>query len=386
MERSETSEREGWEKTVEESGLLYHRTEWPDGSIRRYWAEGTYYGFSDVEIRDLERASDLLSYMCQAAANEVITHNRFAELGIPQCYERAIKNSWDSDPPSIYGRFDLQYDGVNPPKMLEFNADTPTGLLESAVTQWKWLEDRFPELDQFNSIHDKLIAAWKKMGNYIDSEVVHVAHSALDNSGEDLMNAAYMHDVLESAGLTGHALLTESIGWNSVTKQFVDRTRGDEPIKTIFKLWPWEWLADQEPNSYASDSETKWIEPMWKMVLSNKGILALLWELFPNHPNLLPAYLGHPHNLTDYVRKPLLSREGANITIVRDGQHEPETEGMYGEEGYVFQQLAELPNFDGNYPVIGSWLIDWEPAGLGIRESDGLITDNLSRFVPHVIL
>jgi glutathionylspermidine synthase len=71
--------------------------------------------------------------------------------------------------------------------------------------------------------------------------------------------------------------------------------------------------------------------------------------------------------------------------MVRDGALLQYTEGQYGKEGYIFQELFELPNFNGNYPVIGSWAIGQEPAGMGIREAQSLITDNLSRFVPHLI-
>jgi glutathionylspermidine synthase len=118
------------------------------------------------------------------------------------------------------------------------------------------------------------------------------------------------------------------------------------------------------------------------MLLSNKGILPVLWELYPNHPNLLPAYFDNPHDLSEYAVKPLLGRQGENITLItKEGNIA--VDGNYGKEGYIYQQYCPLPNFDGNHPCIGSWLIDGQAAGIGIRESEGLITDNLSRFVPH---
>jgi glutathionylspermidine synthase len=137
------------------------------------------------------------------------------------------------------------------------------------------------------------------------------------------------------------------------------------------------------------------IEPAWKMVLSNKGILAVLWELFEGHPNLLPASLDAPTDdmvAWGYVRKPLLSREGANITIVRGlGRgSDVETPGDYGSEGFVYQATAQLPEYDAGdgtlrRPVIGSWIIGHEAGGMGVRETSGYVTTNLSQFVPHVI-
>jgi len=384
MKRCVIPERSEWVNEVEKLGLIYHHTEYPDGSVRKYWNEGIYYEFSPRQIRDLERASNLLVHMCIAAAQEVIEHDRFFDLGIPAEFVPAIKASWQSEPPSIYGRFDLRYDGVEPPKLLEFNADTPTALLESAVIQWSWLEQSIPDADQWNSIHDRLINVWKAMDPYIESGVIHVAHSGVDTSGEDLMNVAYMRDCIDQAGYETVGLRVQDIGWDTETNQFVDLD--DQPIGAIFKLYPWEWLFHDEfgPQVLNSIERVTWIEPIWKMVLSNKGILPILWELFPNHPNLLPAYFGHPHELEQWVRKPLLSREGANISIVGK-EVVLETTGEYGEEGYVFQDFCPLPVFDKNYPVIGSWVIGLESAGMGIRESDGLITNNLSRFVPHVI-
>ncbi len=126
------------------------------------------------------------------------------------------------------------------------------------------------------------------------------------------------------------------------------------------------------------------IEPAWKMILSNKAILPILWELYPDHPNLLPPYF-EAGKLNSYVKKPILSREGANINMVKDGEILQASQGEYGKEGFIFQELFTLPNYDGNYPVIGSWTIGQELAGMGIREPKSLITDNQSRFVPHLI-
>ena len=135
---------------------------------------------------------------------------------------------------------------------------------------------------------------------------------------------------------------------------------------------------------------TRWIEPPWKAILSNKGMLPLLWEMFPGHPNLLPAYFEDDPKAaqlgTSFVRKPLFSREGANVTLVSAGTTLIEQEGPYGAEGFIRQALAPLPNFSGQYPVIGSWLVDHTPCGLSIREDENPITGNTSRFLPHAIL
>jgi glutathionylspermidine synthase len=126
-----------------------------------------------------------------------------------------------------------------------------------------------------------------------------------------------------------------------------------------------------------------WIEPIWKLILSSKGILPVLWELNPGHPNLLEAYFDGPRGMKEFVRKPLLSREGANVTVYHEGKEGFHTSGTYGEEGYIYQALAPIACFDGNYPILGCWVIGGNSAGMGIRESQTIVTNNLSPFVPH---
>ena len=199
------------------------------------------------------------------------------------------------------------------------------------------------------------------------------------------MTTAYLRDTADQAGLRTSQLAIEALGWDEGTRRFVDLDGG--PVASLFKLYPWEWLLEEEFGRHLAPSagSTLWIEPAWKMILSSKGILPILWELSPRHPNLLESHLGGPGALRQYVRKPLLSREGANITLVSAGRRPEQSEDAgYGGEGYVFQDLSPLPSFEGRRPVIGSWVIGGEAAGIGVRESDGAITDNRSRFVPHL--
>jgi len=123
------------------------------------------------------------------------------------------------------------------------------------------------------------------------------------------------------------------------------------------------------------------------MILSNKAILPILWKLNKNHLNLLEAHFEEDKHLLglNYAKKPLLSREGHNIQLISHGATVSQTYGDYGGEGFIYQQLCPLPNYENCYPLIGSWIIGQESAGIGIRESENLITDNTSRFVPHII-
>jgi glutathionylspermidine synthase len=376
VQRRAIDPRANWADEVRARGLVYCYT-----GDRPYWDESAYYEFAADEIDRLEAATSELQRLCLEAGQHIIDRNRFVELGIPTAAIEAIRRTWDAEPPAIYGRFDLAYDGRDI-KLLEYNADTPTALLEASVIQWYWLEARFPHADQFNAIHERLVAKWRGLRPVLTGPV-YFAH-ADQGSGEDLMTTTYLRDTAIQAGLETEILQMAQIGWNP-QQRFVDLQ--ERPIRSIFKLYPWEWMVHEEFGARALDADARvdWIEPIWKMLWSNKGLLAILWELFPGHANLLPAHLKDPGGLTEYVRKPLLSREGANVSVVTSTRTTT-TPGDYGEEGFVYQGIAQLPRLDGNYPVLGSWVIDGEPAGIGIRESTDLITSNTSRFVPHLFL
>lgn len=394
MERRPLEPRADWQQTVERQGLIYPLTRYPDDSLRPYWDESAYYAFSLPEVEALEDTVAELHRMCLAAAGHIVEANRFADLGItdPRVV-RAVTEAWHrrAELPSVYGRFDLRYDGTGPARLLEYNADTPTSLVEAASPQWFWMEDRFPGADQWNSLHERLVAAWRKQAALLPpGSPLYFAHSAEDELGEDLMTVAYLKETAEQAGLDTDWISVEEIGWDPLSGRFVDnRLRF---IRACFKLYPWEWLTTDRFAYHVLDTldngggtgSTMWIEPVWKMLLSNKALLAILWELYPGHPNLLAAHLDGPRDLaatTGYVAKPLLGREGAGVTV-----HEPGADPVLRDEPCCYQELAPLPSFDGNRVVLGAWVVEDEPAGLGIRESAGLITDEYARFLPHVIV
>ncbi len=379
MERQELEPRPDWQQRVEEVGFPIHTADGP------YWDESACWVFTSGDVELLERATAELQQMVLAAVAHVLETGRYWErLSIPREMVPLIARSWegvdgDGDP-SIYGRMDLAWDGVGAPRLLEYNADTPTGLVEAAVVQWHWLKDVDPAADQWNSLHERLVEGWKELTPWLPVGPLHFACLGVP---EDALTTTYLQDTAAQAGLRTSFVEMRSIGWDGGKRAFVD---GDGvEMRACFKLYPWEWMARETFGPMLPLAHTRWIEPAWKMVASNKGILAVLWELYPGHENLLPAFL-EPGDLRSFARKPLLSREGANVVLVRDGEVIAEgKDGGYGAEGHVWQALWEPSVPMPRSLSIGSWLVRGVPAGAGLRESDGPITGNLSRFVPHRI-
>ena len=357
---------------MESQGFLFHATN--EGP---YWNEEACYRFTSAEIDAIDAATCALNDLCLAAVGYVVKKELWDDFGIAPPYREWIARSWEEEEITIVGRFDLAFDGSGPPKMLEYNADTPTALLEASVIQWHWMKDVHPEADQFNSIHERLIEAWqreKKERAGLDR----IHFSAVQGHVEDFMTVNYLRDTAMQAGLETAYLDVEKIGWNAGRRAFVDMQ--ENVLLHLFKLYPWEWMMGEEFGKYLPVAKTRWIEAPWKAILSNKAILAVLWQMFPGNEYLLPASLSEMAG--DVVSKPRRAREGANVRIVRGGKVAEETEGTYGGP-LVWQHYHPIRTFDGMTPVIGSWMVNGNACGVGIREDAGLITGNWSRFVPH---
>jgi glutathionylspermidine synthase len=375
MRRLTIDPRVGWQKRVEQYGLYYHTLRGEP-----YWDESACYQFTAYEIDTIELATQTLHEMCLELVREVIDRRMFGLFLIPREYEEYVTRSWEEREPSVYGRFDLAFDGVGPPRMLEYNADTPTGLVEAAVAQWFWLKDVDERGDQFNSIHERLIDAWKALRER-DPGPLHFTAMTHTESPEDYITAEYMRDTATQAGFATSFLDITDVSWDRSRNVFVDAT--GFPIRRCFKLYPWEWIFREEFGPHFPKAPTRWVEPPWKAILSCKSILPLLYERHPDSPFLLPASFD-PLPSGTYVRKPVHAREGANIEVVVNGRTVLDTGGPYSGPPYVYQALAtELKPHDGRYPVIGSWVVNGVACGVGIREDDSLVTRNTSRFVPH---
>ena len=279
-------ERDDWRVTAEAAGFDFHTI---DGE--RYWDERAYYAFTLDEIeREIEAPTGEIDAMCLELVGRAVDDERdLRRLKIPEAFWPLIPDSWHRDEGSLYGRLDLSFDGRGPAKLLEYNADTPTSIFEAAVFQWTWLEQAIERhivparADQFNSIHERLIEAWKKVGD----------RTPPSSDGSDRERRGCRH-----AGLSrGHREAGRPCNHPAryrrdrmARRRRLRRSRQPRNRSSRSNSIPGNGCFSETFGARLAKAATRWIEPPWKAILSNKGMLPLLWEMFPGHPNLLPAY------------------------------------------------------------------------------------------------
>ncbi|AKH64215.1 MULTISPECIES: glutathionylspermidine synthase family protein [Photorhabdus] len=385
MKRIAITERPDWREKATEYGFNFHTMHGEP-----YWCEDAYYQFSLAQIEEIENTTAELHQMCLQVVEKVVdSEELLTKFQIPKHCWDFVRSSWITSQPSLYSRLDLAYDGKSPAKLLENNADTPTSLYESAFFQWIWLEDQMntgllpAHADQFNSMQEQLIERFAQLRDEHGFGLLHM--TCCQDTQEDRGTIQYLQDCALEAGVPTEFLFIEDIGLGE-KGQFTDLQ--DQVISNLFKLYPWEMMFREIFATKLEDAGVRWLEPAWKSIISNKALLPMLWKMFPNHPNLLPAYFAddnHPA-MDSYVIKPLFSREGANIRIIENGKEIASADGPYGKEGMIVQQFHTLPKFGDSYTLVGSWLVNDQPCGIGLREDRELITQDLSRFYPHIIL
>lgn len=417
-----------------EAGLVYADTVVgvnPDGSpnIVPYWIEDEHIELSLAQAAHLETAANTVFMAMVDTINRIMAHRKrdkyLARMGIPAWRIPAILQSWEmekpNEAPSIYARFDMWYDGVNPARALELNPDTPTSLLEAGLAQWLWflaqnLGDGFT---QWNDIHTSLVAMWEYLQKqfidfYGELPTLHYACTNSDLSYEDRMTVEYIADTARQAGWTTSFLTLQQIRYDrpkrgpggellnpKTERRFFDQY--GKRIRACFKLCPWEMMGRDKfgracfKNMMLGPSyRTTWIEPPHKEVLGSKGLWPFVWYYYQNDsvvsPHLLAAFGADDpkaRQLDDYASKPIDGREGSGVRLVRKGKVWEQIEGPYSGHRRIHQELCALSQIGGYYTQAGVWMGGTPEGtvatGVGFRAGKSPIMNNLAGFLSHVI-
>jgi glutathionylspermidine synthase len=380
------------DKSLEELGFTWHTDS--DGS--KYVSDKLLH-VRDDEAEAYYEAANTIYDMYVEAAEFVIENNLFFELGIPFNLIESIKKSWENDVHwHIYGRFDFSggIDGA-PIKLIEFNADTPTGLFETAILQWALLKhNEMDEERQFNNIYQAIADNFRRLITLFDDtdsfdekyDGWKILFSSIEGNDEEESTTKLLRQIATDAGfVTGFEFL-QNVGFDEEGIHDAD----ENPYEYWFKLYPWEDIGTDEPelavtlNEIMNKQQAIILNPAYTLLFQSKGILKILSDLFPDSPYLLKTSFEPLDGA--YVEKRVFGREGANTKIVdANGKVTSQTDGPYENYKAVYQEYTEFMKDTSGESYQAGVFFAYEACGLGFRRG-GKIMDNMSKFVGHVLV
>jgi len=352
---------------------------------------------SEQEAEAYYEAANTLYDMFVEAGEYIVANNLFHEIGIPFNLVDIIKESWENDVHwHLYGRFDLAggIDG-RPIKLLEFNADTPTALFETAIIQWAMLkQNQMDETAQFNGLYEALLENFKRLvtleEDVSDFETRYEGWKFLFTSvrgnAEEENTVRLLQHIATEAGYETEFAYMDEVEFDDKEGIFFN----DENYELWFKLIPWEDIALEESElamlltNIIKNQKAIIFNPAYTLLFQSKGMLKILWDLYPNHPLLLESSF-EPLKSQKQVKKPIFGREGGNVSILDENAQELESaEGEYGNHKMLYQAYTELPTDQAGNSYQAGVFYAYEACGLGFRKG-GKILDNMSKFVGHMV-
>jgi glutathionylspermidine synthase len=353
---------------------------------------------SEQEREAFYQAGNRMYERFVAAGEFVLKNDLLAKLGIPANLHALIRMSWDDDRHlHLFGRFDFA-GGVAglPVKLLEFNADTPTSLPETAIIQWAQLRaNGIDEERQFNFVYEALTDQFRRLRDLNPGREAAILFSTLRGAPEDDNNVHLLSEAAREAGFETAFAYIDEVVFSAETGIFADDASGRQVQWPFwFKLVPWEYIALDEPElcrlltDIVRRDQAVILNPAYTMLFQSKGILKYLWDLFPDDPALLEATLDEPIGRRDfpYVQKVFFGREGSNVALFDDiGLPVEVRNGEYEQQPSVYQALAELARDEAGYYYQSGVFFAGEACGMGFRRSPRRIIDNGAQFVGHCV-
>ncbi len=342
-------------------------------------------------------ATNELYDMFVEAGEHVMENDLLHEIGIPFNLIDMVKQSWENDIHwHLYGRFDLA-GGVDgkPIKLIEFNADTPTALFETAIVQWALLKaNDMDERSQFNNTYEAIKENFKRLvvlgGNTEDFDESYddwkILFSSVKGSIEDENTTKLLQAAANEAGFSTDFAFADEVEFDGEEGIF----KGEENFEYWFKLIPWENIGIDEGNlalmlrEVMDNQKAIILNPAYTLMFQSKAFMKILWDLYPNHPLLLETSY-EPLQGKKQVEKRVFGREGANTVILDEKNHVmAQEDGEYENFAPIYQEYVELNTDEKGESYQAGVFYAYEACGLGFRRG-GLILNNYSKFVGHVI-
>jgi glutathionylspermidine amidase/synthetase len=356
-----------------------------------------YYVMSKTAQQEIRHASNELHRLFMFATDYVLQDDaRLASFNIPPIVWPKIRQSWGNRRTQmITGRFDFSVSerGI---KVYEYNADSASCYMECGKVQGKWAEHFgcSEGSDPGAQLFARLVEAWQQ------SDVNDVLHIMMDSDQEESYHALFMQSALDQANINSKIITgLEGVRWGN-NGQIVDSD--DMPIRWVWKTWAWETALDQirrdceEVSAQGGQSmprladvllhpEVMVYEPLWTLIPSNKAILPVMWQLFPEHRHLLDTRYTLSEELKNqgYAVKPIAGRCGWNISMVDKHQNTiEETAGRFDQQDQIYQQLWRLPKIDEYHVQLSSFSVAGKYAGSCLRVDESALITRDSDILP----
>jgi glutathionylspermidine synthase len=398
--------RPNWEAQCDRDGFSFYEAQNASGTVAKYWEETRHYEFTQDEADTIASASTELHAMVLNTIDIIVQKGDYERFALVPGMASLIEESWKRGDPYLYGRFDLAFMGdKSTPKLIEYNADSTTLLVESAIAQKRWAEQQYKPLQQFNTIEQDLVDRFSYLMNTKNIDTLAFIgckpHPDNGNNHEEWDTTQYMASLASKAGMSAMLYDLSDIALDG--ENFTAFETNGLKLPAIFKLYPWsKFMYDLPAEVYlpneldATSSEkpfsnTTFFEPAWK-ALNSKALLPYLWENNQNHPNLLETHFVEPDSngnwpevTNGWVRKPIYGRAGEGIVLMAEDGNKEVTGQGYDGDGYIDQQYTQLFRKYGSSVIVGSWMIGEKTSGIGLREDAGYITTEDCLFVPHSV-
>jgi len=355
-----------------------------------HWQESACYEFSADEIDHFEEVANEVYGLVHDTVRHAIESHLLPLLGLSPTVAGWILSDWqtywnggrpDARREGLYGRLDFAYDGQDSLKLIACSTDTPAGLFDASIVQWNWLQALHEDADQFNGLHESLVERIQSLAvGTRGRDRLHLTCATPDRPSEGEL--AYLAAVAEEAGLAATIIPIQEIGWDG--SRFRDLEERD--IRWLLKAYPWEALVEEQFGAFLNTAPTTILDPLWRMPASNHGLLATLWELYPEHPNLCPAALSRgalPGN-RPVLERSLFGLDRAASRLVDGGRVIVDTGPAVNPGGTLYLSLPPTYEQGSVRAVLQCWMVGDRCLGLSVREAEGALVGADGASVPHL--
>lgn len=335
-----------WENIIKSHGLTYSINNDENGKKYHYWNENHVYVVKDEYIDDIEIATkrihekiiDTIPFLIE----ENYDKNSPFFLGFNEKTLEYIKDSYkkydnaDYKQSNVIEKVNFSIDNDNKLHLHSTQLHDYNDLLESSIVQYLFLEELYPDNDQYNSISNNIVHAFANIKQSLPNNIMTFCLSNHNKNGKHLMNTYYLMDCAQQAGIKTKINSIEKIhvDESSLTIKDID---GNTIINSFFNYPVYETVKSDYIQLLISNDKTieNLYEPLWKSLLRD-----------------------------DITMKAL--------------QH------LYQDEELLIDN-KDIKTFDNNYPIINSWVIDNEPSGMAIKEKIGELNSMKEHFIPHIL-